>query len=86
MNSSLTFAEVVDLPVMVDLPTAARALGISRRHAYQLARSGALPCSVVRVGGRYRIPTADLMRVLGVDQRVAYSVDCTANEDGVLDA
>ena len=44
--------------------TAARALGLGRSTAYELARRDELPCRVLRIGTSYRIPTADLLRVL----------------------
>ncbi|WP_273944690.1 helix-turn-helix domain-containing protein [Kutzneria chonburiensis] len=46
--------------------TAARALGLGRTTAYALARDGAFPCRVMRVGAVYRVPTADLLAVLGL--------------------
>lgn len=46
--------------------TAARALGIGRTKAYQLAHTGQFPCRIIRVGTHYNIPTADLLKVLGV--------------------
>jgi hypothetical protein len=61
-----TFGDVAHLPVMVDLLTAARVLGIGRTTAYALARAGDFPCPVVRVGGAYRVPTAGLLGVLGL--------------------
>jgi hypothetical protein len=36
----MTEDEVYALPVVVDLPTAARALGLGRNTAYELVRSG----------------------------------------------
>lgn len=63
----LSLAEVAALPAVVDLMTAARALGIRRTAAYALARGGSFPCPVVRVGGSYRVPTSGLLRVLGFD-------------------
>lgn len=63
----LTLAEVAVLPAVVDLMTAARALGIGRTTAYALARGGQFPCPVLRVGGEYRVPTVGLLRMLGVD-------------------
>jgi len=66
-REGLTRAELLALPVTVNLPTAARALGLGRSTAYGLARRGEFPCRVLRVGSSYRIPTADLMRVLGVE-------------------
>jgi excisionase family DNA binding protein len=63
----LTRAELLALPVVVDVPTAARALGLGRSTAYELARRGEFPCRVLRVGSSYRVPTAGLMRVLGIE-------------------
>ena len=52
-------------PATVDVPTAARAFGLSRSHAYELARSGELPARVIQVGGRYRVVTASIIAALG---------------------
>ncbi|MDN5854667.1 MAG: helix-turn-helix domain-containing protein, partial [Actinomycetia bacterium] len=41
--------------------TAARAFGIGRTKAYELARDGDFPCRVVRVGATYHVPTAELL-------------------------
>lgn len=62
----LTFDQLHALPTVVDLMTAARALGISRTKAYQLAHDGQFPCRIIRVGTRYHVPTADLLRLLCV--------------------
>lgn len=62
-----TLAEILALPVVVDVATAARALGLGRSTAYELARRDELPCPVLRVGSTYRIPTAGLLRVLGIE-------------------
>jgi excisionase family DNA binding protein len=66
-KDGLTRAEMLALPVTVDVPTAARALGLGRSTAYELARRDEFPCRVLRVGSSYRIPTADLMRVLCIE-------------------
>ena len=63
----LTFAELHALPTVVDLMTAARALGIGRTQAYQLASAGEFPVRIIRVGTAYHVPTAELLKVLGVD-------------------
>jgi hypothetical protein len=57
----------------VDLMTAARALGLGRTKAYELARRDQFPCRVIRIGETYRIPTAGLLELLGVspEQRPA---------------
>lgn len=66
-EEGLTLAELLALPVTVDITTAARALGLGRSTAYELARRNEFPCRVLRVGSSYRIPTADLLRVLGIE-------------------
>jgi predicted DNA-binding transcriptional regulator AlpA len=65
-RGGMTLAELLALPVVVDIATAARALGLGRSTGYELARRGAFPCRVLRVGSSYRVPTAELIRVLGV--------------------
>jgi excisionase family DNA binding protein len=62
----MTRAELLALPVTVDIATAARALGLGRSTGYELARRREFPCRVLRVGSSYRVPTADLFRVLGI--------------------
>lgn len=71
----LSFAEAFDLPLSVDLRTAARAFGVCPGTAYRLIRLGTFPCPVLRVGRRYRIPTACLLRSLGIEERPVYAVD-----------
>lgn len=66
IRSDMTLGEIADLPTVLDLLTAARALGIGRTTAYALARDGGFPCPVIRVGGGYRVPTAGLLQVLGL--------------------
>lgn len=50
------------------LAEAIKALGISRGHGYALARAGEFPVKVLRLGSTYRVVTADLLRVLGLDE------------------
>jgi Helix-turn-helix domain len=66
-DNGLTRAELLALPVTVDVTTAARALGLGRSTAYELARRDEFPCRVLRIGSSYRIPTAGLLRVLGIE-------------------
>jgi len=66
MNAPLTPAQIRDLPAVVDLPTAGRALGIGRTTAYELARTGQFPCRILRIGRSYRVPVAGLAEVLGI--------------------
>jgi len=62
----MTYEELMALPVSVDLMAAARALGIGRSLAYDMAKRGRFPVRVLRLGNRYRVTRADLLRVLGV--------------------
>jgi predicted DNA-binding transcriptional regulator AlpA len=54
------------LPVVVDLLTAAAVLGIGRTAAYDMVRSGCWPTPVLRLGSRIRIPTAALRELLSL--------------------
>jgi hypothetical protein len=62
----MTRDELLALPPTTDLPTAASAFGIGVNLAYTLHARGEFPCRVLRVGRKLRVPTADLMRALGV--------------------
>ena len=76
---SLTFQQLYDLPAVVDLMTAARALGIGRSKAYQLASTGEFPCRIIRIGTHYNIPTAELLKVLGATPFVSPPRTSTEN-------
>jgi excisionase family DNA binding protein len=54
------------LPVVVDLLTAAAVLGIGRTTAYELVRTGRWPTPVLRLGSRIRVPTAALHELLSL--------------------
>ncbi|MBF8171129.1 hypothetical protein ABZ201_36715 [Streptomyces tendae] len=58
--------ELLALPVAVDLDTGNRALGLGRSKGYELAKRGAYPCKVLRLGNAYRVVTADLLELLGL--------------------
>jgi excisionase family DNA binding protein len=47
-------------------PDAAGALGLSRTTAYELVRRGELPVRTLRLGRLLRVPTAELLAVLGI--------------------
>ena len=57
-HCGMSLAELLALPVVVDVTTAARALGLGRSTGYELARRGEFPCRVLRMGSSYRVPTA----------------------------
>jgi hypothetical protein len=58
--------ELLNLPAAVDLATAARALGIGRSTAQELAKTGQFPVRVLRLGNAYKIASADLLTLLGL--------------------
>ncbi|WP_328742418.1 hypothetical protein OG436_18360 [Streptomyces caniferus] len=58
--------DLLALPVAVDLETSNRALGLGRSKGYELAKRGAYPCKVLRLGNAYRVVTADLLDLLGL--------------------
>lgn len=58
--------ELAQLPAVVDVPTAARVLGLSRTAAYELVRCGGWPTPIYRLGRLIRIPTAPMLALLGV--------------------
>lgn len=66
----IRFCDVGGLPVTLSVEEAAGVVGISRGLAYQLARSGRLP-GTVRLGSRYRVGTAALLRAFGIEQERA---------------
>lgn len=73
--AGMTRSELLALPVAIDLTTAARALGLGRSTAYELARRCEFPCSVLQVGSSYRVPTAELLRIPGI---TAYELEQTS--------
>lgn len=57
----------------VDVPFAGRALGIGKNAAYDAVKRGDIPS--IRVGGKIRVPTAALRRMLRLDE---HATDPTA--------
>jgi len=66
----MTRAELLALPAAVSLDTANRAIGLGRSKGYSLARLDAYPCRVLRLGKSYRVITADLLRLLDIDDPI----------------
>ncbi len=77
----LTFDQLFALPTVVDLMTAARALGIGRSKAYQMAHDGQFPVRIIRVGTSYHVPTAELLKILGATPLVPPPRISTENTD-----
>lgn len=58
--------EVLALPAAVDLTTAARAFGIGRNKAYELAAADKFPVSVLTLGRQMRCTKAEICEALGL--------------------
>ncbi len=65
----MTEDEVQALPVVVDLPTAARVLGLGRNTAYELVRSGAWPTPVLPFGRLIEVRRSSLLELLSMTDR-----------------
>lgn len=61
----MTRAQLLNLPVSVDIVIAGQAFGIGRTLAYEMAKRGEFPVPVLRLGNRYRVTRANLLRALG---------------------
>jgi hypothetical protein len=70
VTQPLSRAELLELPPVINLVTLGRALGLSEPVVRERARKGefaALGIRVLHLGAQYRIPTADVLRFLGID-------------------
>jgi hypothetical protein len=63
----MTMDELLRLPVSFGLLTAARALGLKERKAYELAAAGEFPIELKRRGHEYIATRIALFRYLGLD-------------------
>ena len=54
-----------DVPVLMDLPMAARVIGLTERTLKSHCAKGIIPA--VKVGGTWRINKGELMRMLGTE-------------------
>ena len=59
--------DIANLPQVLDLPTAARLLGVGRSCAYELVRRGEWPTPVLRLGKLIRVPKAPLLALIGIE-------------------
>jgi hypothetical protein len=55
------------LGMTTDVPTAGEILGIGRTKAYEMAKNGDFPVRVLRIGRRYVVPIASLIKLLEVE-------------------
>lgn len=67
----MTPEEIDALGVTTDVPTACRAIGISKSKGYQAVKDGTFPVRVIKVGSRYLVPTAGLRELLGMAEGTA---------------
>ena len=84
MTTHWTRESVAALGATTDLMTAADIVGISRSLVYDLAkrRPEKLPFRTLRVGTRYRVPTASILDALGPE--VIDEADWKAKYEAVL--
>jgi len=66
-TSALSREELLRLPAAINPRTAFRVLGIGRTTGYGLIQDGKFPVPVLRIGQLYRIRTADLLDLLGIE-------------------
>lgn len=64
----MTLNELRDAPPTLPLAVANRALGISKGHGYALAKRGEYPVRLLKLGSSYRVVTAELLALLGIEQ------------------
>ena len=63
-----TADEIRAWPVTVDVPTAGPAWGLGRDTSYDLARQGAFPVPVLRLGSKLRVTRASVLAALGIPE------------------
>jgi hypothetical protein len=70
MTQPLSRAELLALPPVINLATLGRALSLSEAVVRERARRdefAALGIRVLQLGAQYRVPTADVLRFLGIE-------------------
>jgi hypothetical protein len=68
MKTTWTADQVRALGVRTDVETAGSIFGLSRTQAYIAVNKGTFPVPVIRMGRRYLVPTAPILRLLGIDR------------------
>jgi excisionase family DNA binding protein len=66
MSTTMALAEAGHLPAVLSVGTAAEILGIGRSKAYEAVATGTWPTRVIRIGRCIRIPTADVLALVGL--------------------
>jgi predicted DNA-binding transcriptional regulator AlpA len=67
MFAVLTTDEIRHLPPVLTVVQAAALLGIGRSNAYHAVKTQTWPTRVVHIGRCIRIPTAEVLRLLGIE-------------------
>ena len=67
MSTTWTAREVRALGVRTDIETAGSIFGLSRTQAYEAVKKGVFPVDVIKIGRRYLVPTAPILRLLGLE-------------------
>lgn len=68
---TLSRAELLALPPAIDIRTAARQINIGEAKGYRMAKDGTFPIPVLRIGGRWRVVTEDLLKLLGIEREAS---------------
>lgn len=71
MTKHWSAVAVASLGVRTDMETANEILGISRTWGYRLAKEGRYPVPVLKLGRKYVVPVAGLLKALGIDETKA---------------
>lgn len=66
MANQMAPQEVLTLPVSVPLVTAGRAFGLGRSATFDVFHRGEFPVDVIKIGKRYVVPRAQILRALGI--------------------
>jgi hypothetical protein len=68
-QQTISIDDLRSLPPTVGVEAAARVLGCGRTLAYELIQRSDFPCRVLPLGIRYVIPTAELLKAIGLSAR-----------------
>ncbi|EGJ77882.1 hypothetical protein STTU_5093 [Streptomyces sp. Tu6071] len=67
MDKGVGAKDLLALPAVISIEEANAVLAIGRSTGYALAKKGAYPVRVLRLGRSYRVVTAELIELLGVN-------------------
>jgi hypothetical protein len=67
VTSKISVAEARMMPATITAGRAFDLLGMEHRRGYEAIHTGEFPVKPIRIGGRYYIPTAPLLKLLGIE-------------------